>query len=127
MIKKLTLLTTTMISLFAFLFAPMVVQTAYAADNKEAACEGLELTGRGCDGTADATINNVIKVVIDIFSVVVGVTAVIMIMVGGFKYIVSSGDSSNVNSAKNTILYALVGLVIVVLAQVIVRFVLGRL
>ena len=45
-----------------------------------------------------------------------------MIMVGGFKYITSGGDSGKISSAKATIIYALVGLVIVAMAQFIVRF-----
>jgi len=48
-----------------------------------------------------------------------------MIIFGGFKYITSGGDAGGVTGAKNTILYAIVGLVIVALAQVIVRFVIG--
>jgi hypothetical protein len=49
-----------------------------------------------------------------------------MILIGGFRYITSGGDSGNVSGAKNTILYAIVGLVIVALAQFIVRFVLSQ-
>jgi hypothetical protein len=49
-----------------------------------------------------------------------------MIILGGFKYITSGGDTGNVTGAKNTILYAIVGLVIVALAQIIVRFVLDK-
>jgi hypothetical protein len=48
-----------------------------------------------------------------------------MIIVGGFRYITSGGDSSNVSGAKNTLIYAVVGLVIVALAQFIVRYVLS--
>ena len=54
----------------------------------------------------------------------VGVVSVIMIIIAGFKYVTIGGNDSSVTSAKNTILYAIVGLVIVALAQVIVRFVL---
>lgn len=75
----------------------------------------------------NTTINNIIKQVVNIFSLVVGIVAVIMIIVGGLKYITSGGDSSSVSSAKNTILYAIIGLVIVALAQFIVRFVFARL
>jgi cytochrome bd-type quinol oxidase subunit 2 len=82
------------------------------------------------DGTAPADantkVNNTITLVINIFSIVVGIVAVIMIVLGGLKYITSGGDSNNVTSAKNTILYAVVGLVVVALAQFIVRFVLGK-
>jgi hypothetical protein len=52
--------------------------------------------------------------------------AVVMIIIGGLKYITSGGDSGNVTGAKNTILYAIIGLVIVALAQFIVRFVLSK-
>ena len=64
--------------------------------------------------------------VINIFSIIVGIVAVIMIIVGGLKYITSGGESSNVSGAKNTIIYAIIGLIVVALAQFIVRFVLGN-
>jgi cytochrome bd-type quinol oxidase subunit 2 len=75
---------------------------------------------------AEETANTLIADVINIFSLVVGVVSVIMIIYGGFRYITSGGESNSVSSAKNTILYAIIGLVIVALAQFIVRFVLGR-
>lgn len=65
-----------------------------------------------------------VRRIINIFSVVVGAVSVIMIIIGGFRYIISGGDSAGVSSAKNTILYAVVGLVIVLFAQVIIRFIL---
>jgi len=54
------------------------------------------------------------------------VAAVIMIIVGGFRYITSGGDSTRVGGAKNTLIYAIVGLIIVALAQAIVHFVLNN-
>lgn len=71
-------------------------------------------------------INDTIKLIVNFLSFIVGVVAVIMIIIAGLKYITSGGDSNNVASAKNTILYAVIGLVIVALAQVIVRFVLQK-
>ncbi|MBA3758549.1 hypothetical protein H0X10_02865 [Candidatus Saccharibacteria bacterium] len=82
--------------------------------------------GCGDQGDAESRVNEIIRLVINIFSLIVGVIAVIMIIIGGLKYITSGGDSSNVSGAKNTILYAIIGLVIVALAQVIVRFVLQK-
>jgi type IV secretion system pilin len=82
-------------------------------------CE--EVTGSG-EGRLNATIENIVNVL----SVIVGIVAVVMIIIGGFRYITSGGDSGNVAGAKNTILYAIVGLIIVALAQVIVRFVLSK-
>jgi hypothetical protein len=76
--------------------------------------------------TAAQRVDQMVEQIINIMSLVVGVVAVVMIIIGGFKYVTSGGDSGNVTGAKNTILYAVVGLVVVALAQVIVRFVVDR-
>ena len=57
----------------------------------------------------------------------VGVVSTIMVMVGGFKYATASGDPSNVKSAKDTILYAIIGVVIAALAGSIIQFVIVKL
>ena len=49
-----------------------------------------------------------------------------MIIIAGLKYITSQGEPANIATAKNSIIYAAIGLVVVALAQVIVRFVLNR-
>src|SRR5580704_13070259 len=64
--------------------------------------------------------------VVNFFSVIVGAISVIMIIYGGFRYITSGGDSGRVGNAKNTLIYAVVGLFIVALAQLIVHFVLSQ-
>ncbi len=121
-IKKLSLVAASLVFMGAVL-APAAVLAVDA--NTSAVCDGLALTGGQCGAEAAGTgVNGTIKLVINLLSMVVGVISVIMIIIGGLKYVMSSGDSNNVNSAKNTILYALVGLVIVALAQVIVKFVL---
>ncbi len=61
-----------------------------------------------------------------IISIGVGAASVIMIVIGGFKFVLSQGDASNITSARNTVLYAVVGLVVAVLAQVIIVFVINR-
>ncbi len=71
-------------------------------------------------------INNIIRDIVNIFSLIVGIVSVIMIIYGGFRYVTSGGDSGNVSSAKNTIIYAIIGLVVVALAQFIVQFVLDK-
>jgi hypothetical protein len=81
----------------------------------------------GPDGSAAADqVSSTVQLIVNVFSWIVGVIAVIMIIIGGLKYITSGGDSGNITSAKNTILYAIIGLVIVALAQIIVRFVIGQ-
>jgi len=69
----------------------------------------------------------IVAFIINVFSWIIGAVSVIMIIYGGFRYITSGGDSNGVTAAKNTILYAIIGLVIVALSQLIVRFILGRL
>ncbi len=61
-----------------------------------------------------------------VLNYVIGAAAVISIMIGGLRYILSGGDSGHVESAKNTILYAVVGIVIAIISQGLVVFVLNR-
>ena len=56
---------------------------------------------------------------------ILGILSVIMLIIGGVKYAMSAGDAKAVTDAKNTILYALIGLVIAILAYAIVNFVIG--
>ena len=58
---------------------------------------------------------------------IVGVVAVIMLIIGGIRYVISGGDSKKVTDAKNTVLYAIIGLVIAVFAYAIVNFVITSL
>lgn len=57
---------------------------------------------------------------------VLGILSVIFVAIGGLKYTLSAGDSNQVNSAKNTILYAVIGLVISLSVFLIVNFVLSK-
>ena len=70
--------------------------------------------------------NSTVASIINVFSIIVGIVSVIMIIYGGFRYITSGGESGHITTAKNTILYAIIGLVIVALAQFIVKFVLSK-
>jgi hypothetical protein len=115
-----------LVAVFAMLL-PVAVPAVAQAQIQEGLERGtcLDVNSSTCDvGDGKTQINDIIATVINIFSIVVGLVAVIMIIIGGFKYITSGGDSGNVTGAKNTILYAVIGLVVVALSQVIVRFVL---
>lgn len=110
----------------SFLAAPLFPATV-VAQNATDVCGGVALTGGSCSGsTSGPSVDSTIKLVVNILSTLVGVVSVIMVIIGGLKYITSSGDSNNISSAKNTILYAVIGLIIVALAQVMVRFVLNK-
>ena len=79
----------------------------------------------GASDPSGGDFNSLIKNVINTILVVLGMIAVIMIVVGGIRYTTSNGESAQITSAKNTILYAVVGLVVAVLAYAIVNFVLA--
>ena len=66
----------------------------------------------------------VFKTITNVLLFIIGAVAVIMLIIGGIRYTVSGGDSGAVTSAKNTILYAVVGIIVAILAYAIVNFVL---
>lgn len=122
---------------------PVLAQEKENAELKRNLCGGANLSlseggndtdgyNRSCtqptDGTGAPTdnIEKTIQNIVDLISVIVGIIAVFMIIIGGLRYITSGGDSGKVSSAKNTIIYAIVGLIVVALAQVIVRFVISN-
>lgn len=110
---------------------PALASVAVADNISNAVCSGTNIAANGAASTScspGSTGNSLAALatkVVNLLSIIVGVVAVIMIIVGGFRYITSGGESGNVSGAKNTLIYAIVGLVIVALAQFIVHFVLS--
>ncbi len=82
-----------------------------------------------CDGCPRDLFGDtgVFKQVTNTVLYIVGIIAVIMLIIGGIKYVVSGGDSKKVTDAKNTVLYAIIGLIIAFLAFAIVNFVITAL
>lgn len=68
-------------------------------------------------------IDGIVGTIINVLLYVIGLISVIMIIIGGIRYATSNGDANQVTSAKNTILYAIVGLVVAIFAWAIVNFV----
>ena len=122
-----TLIAGSMIALVAAL-TPMAPVT-YAAEN----C-GNNATNRGIEGGLDCAdtgtpdqlfgTNSIFTTIINTLLFVIGAISVVMLIIGGIRYTVSSGDSGAITGAKNTILYAIVGLIIAFLAYAIVNWVL---
>jgi hypothetical protein len=85
--------------------------------------------GIGCTdtGTPDKLFGDgsIFTTIVNVLLFLIGAISVIMLIVGGIRYTISNGDSGAVTSAKNTILYAIVGLIIAFLAFAIVNWVLG--
>lgn len=119
-----------LISICLLLSFSWFVPAMAATDPLDPACEQAPDSSLCQNKTSEDPLlgpDGVITAAIQILTIIVGVASVVMIIIGGLKYILSSGDSSNVETAKNTILYAVIGLVIALAAQAIVVFVLRRL
>jgi len=67
-----------------------------------------------------------VKNVTNTMLLVIGIVAVIMLIIGGFRYVLSNGNEKATVAAKDTILYAIIGIVVALLSFAIVNFVLGR-
>lgn len=133
MIKKIIL------SLFACLIMTVgVVSPVFAVDVVKPACDNVSNGGTPgvCkDNTEGQNATNTLLFgpdglgtkIVNVLSLIVAIAAIIVIMISAVRFIVSSGDPSNVAAARTAIIGAVVGLVVVALAQVTVQFVLSRL
>lgn len=134
-IKKLLIVSSSSLLLLFSVVAPVSVGAISAAGcgtnigNNIAEGAGAT-TGTGdkisCSDTNNSGIAAIAKNVVNIFSFIVGAISVIMIIYGGFRYITSGGSSEGVGAAKSTLIYAIIGLIVVALAQIIVQFVLTQ-
>lgn len=115
----LSLLTVATLSLLGASLA--TVDVSYA-DAKEQITDSLNNVNDG--NTTD--LGGGIKTGIDMLLFLIGAISVLVIIIGGIKYVVSNGDSGAIQSAKNTIMYAVIGLLVAILAYSIVNFVVGQ-
>ena len=99
----------------------------YAACSSAADCiqDGVDKAGGKASKSTDP--QDIIQTIVRVLLFLIGAISVIMIIIGGFRYVVSQGDSGAVTSAKNTILYAVIGLVVAIFAWAIVDFVIDNL
>ena len=118
---KSTLVTIVLSSTFVvagFLTSPagaVALTTSGGANAAKGAEQPTNLFGMG---GMFSTVSNILLFII-------GAVAVIMIIIGGLRYVTSGGDSANITAAKNTILYALVGVIIAILAYSVINFVIS--
>lgn len=109
-----TLISATLISVEVFAFDLSITDGANAA--------------RGADQVSDLFGSaGILTTVTNILLFIVGAIAVIMVIIGGFRYVVSGGNTANITTAKNTILYAVVGLIVAILAYALINFVITSL
>lgn len=104
----------------------------FAASNSEELCVGSGGTwkinkdapnGGTCTSPDGRSVAGTIQQLTDVLIFLVGAIAVLMIIIGAIRYVLSAGDQTALSSAKNTILYAIIGLIVAFTSYAIVHFV----
>jgi Type IV secretion system pilin len=120
--KKIKLIITTLALIIGVGYVALPAYVG-AVDATTEAC-AVNPSSAICKAKGDSA-NTIIGTVVNTLLFILGAVAVIMVIIGGFMYTVSGGDAGAVGKAKNTILYAVIGLVVAFLAYAIVNWVLG--
>ncbi len=124
--SKLKLVLTVFFALGVLSVFGLSSRTAVAAnDGADQACQGLSALGVDCDSgasDAQAVAAKPIETIVKLLTFIVGAASVIMIIYGALRFITSGGNSDSAKSARSIIIYALVGLVLALLANVIISF-----
>ena len=122
-------LTTYTLCLFAIFLVPVFVVSTLSgvvsADTVTEVHNGVVGAGGGSKESGTTTVVNLISTVVNILLFLVGSFAVIMIVIAGFRLVTANGDTNTVSQAKNTIIYAVIGIVVAIMAWGIVRFITG--
>ena len=112
------------ITVFAFASVPL---TPVAAVDVFDNCSGAGSDTTICKASRTDKLfgaNGLWNRILNTFTYIIGAIAVLMIVIGGLRYVTSNCDPAQLTGAKNTILYAAVGLVLAAMANAIVNFVL---
>ena len=120
--KKVSVILASLLALpvIAFGVTTLTADSASAQLDLESGINSAKGTGAPDNVTED---DGLIKKVVNLLLWAIGIISVIMIIIGGIRYATSNGDSNQVTAAKNTIMYAVIGLVIAIFAYAIVNFV----
>jgi ABC-type Fe3+ transport system permease subunit len=87
---------------------------------------GVNGAGGGGGTNEGSKVTGTIKIITNTLLFIVGVAAVIMIVVAGLRLVTANGDANTVSQAKNTIIYAIIGIVVAALAYAIVNFIINQ-
>ena len=125
-------ITKTLLILFAaFCFTFLPVTPTFAEQCSSKVCSGSYpdsvKAACGCGNSSSKELPDVAINIINIIIGISGIVAVVFIVIGGINYMTSTGDAGKVKKAKDTILYGIIGLIIVLLAFAITQFVLNQL
>lgn len=119
-----------LVGVVAFVAATVITvpSPAAAQSTEQALCEGAggTFSGGKCSGGTNKTVEGTFRTVANVLIFIVGAVSVLMIIIGGLRYTLSAGDQSAITAAKNTVLFAVIGVVIAVVSFAIVNFILTR-
>ena len=98
------------------------------------AANGIDICSNGNEnsvycknkGSGETQVNGIIKTIVEVLLTAVGAISIIMIVIGGIMFALSSGDAQKAAKARNTVLYAVIGLIVSIFASAIVNFVFNR-
>ena len=113
----------------AFALATILTPSiSVSAANNSAIQEGADAAGSESGLVADLTggDSSIFNSVVNAMLFIVGAVSVVMLIWGGIRYATSAGNSASVTAAKNTIMYAIVGLIISILAFALVNWVIAQ-
>jgi hypothetical protein len=125
--KKLQTIIASALMVLGVGLVPVFAAPVVGATAKTQLCQGATGNNSCTKAGEETNLKVIIANVVNILLFIVGAVSVIMIVVGGLRYVTSGGDNSAVTSAKNTILYAVVGIVVAFMAYAIVNFVVMQL
>lgn len=124
-------------ALIALVFAVSLLSFAPPAQAQvlDKVCEGVERRATVCQDNVRQDPNSnviygpdgILTKVANILSIVVGIVSIFVIIISGIRFVISGGDPSKVNSARNNLIYAIIALVLAGVAQTLIVFVLNRL
>jgi len=108
----------------AMLFVTLMPQRSQAAACADKTIAGGVECSAGTGSGSDLITN--IRVITNTLIMVVGIASVVMLIIGGFRYVLSQGNEKAVTGAKDNIVYAIIGLIVALIAFAVVNFVLGQ-
>lgn len=117
--KKVKIAWLSLAALVGIIAAVPLYQSSVLAAPADEIRDGIDAAG----GANEDDLSVKIQDVVNILLFILGAIAVIMIVIGGIRYSTSNGDTGSIKTAKDTILYSVIGLIVAIMAYAIVNFV----
>lgn len=120
-------------SVFGILMLPQPALAADVFSNQSLECNNKNNQSAVCQSKIDADTNpiagknGILARVTNIVTYIAGIASIILIILGGIRFITSEGDPNSVKSARNTVFYALIGILVILVSRALILYVIGQL